>query len=123
MQMCRDNDESKSRKDGQEWMFDGIKEHQNLMLKILFEQWAINMDEQIRQRRLRRLLRVTLPDGKVLCYKSATMTFVEALQMIQVEWSEIGKLSSAAYLPRDISTIQRMDEAHKGWMVCQRAKW
>ena len=38
MQMCRDNDESKSRKDGQEWMFDDIKEHQNLMLKILFEQ-------------------------------------------------------------------------------------
>lgn len=38
MQMCRDNDESKSRKDGQEWMFDDIKEHQNLMMKILFEQ-------------------------------------------------------------------------------------
>ena len=38
MQMCHDNDESKSRKDGQEWMFDDIKEHQNLMLKILFEQ-------------------------------------------------------------------------------------
>ena len=38
MQMCRDNDESKIRKDGQEWMFDDIKTHQNLMLKILFEQ-------------------------------------------------------------------------------------
>lgn len=38
MQMCRDNDESKSRKDGQEWMFDDIKKHQNRMLDILFEQ-------------------------------------------------------------------------------------
>ena len=38
MQMCHDNDESKSRKDGQEWMFDDIKEHQNLMLNILLGQ-------------------------------------------------------------------------------------
>lgn len=38
MQSCRDNDESKSRKDGQEWMFADIRTHQNLMLKILFEQ-------------------------------------------------------------------------------------
>ena len=27
------------------------------------------MGEKIRQRALRRLLRITLPDGKVLCYK------------------------------------------------------
>ena len=38
MQMCRDNDEFGSRKDGQEWMFDDIRTHQNRMLNILFEQ-------------------------------------------------------------------------------------
>lgn len=38
MQMCRDNYESKNRKDGQEWMFDDIQKHQSLMLNILFEQ-------------------------------------------------------------------------------------
>lgn len=43
------------------------------------------MDESVRQRKLRRLLRITFPDGKVLCYKSATMTFVEALQTIGTE--------------------------------------
>lgn len=43
------------------------------------------MDEQVRQRELRRLLRVTFPDGKGLCYKSATMTLVEVLQMIETD--------------------------------------
>ena len=52
------------------------------------------MDENIRQRRLRRLLRVTFPDGKVLCYKSATMTFVEALQMISTDKLSEVKLES-----------------------------
>ena len=52
------------------------------------------MDEQVRQRRLRRLLRVTFPDGKVLCYKSATMTFVEALQMIETDRLPEVKLES-----------------------------
>ena len=43
------------------------------------------MDENVRQRKLRRLLRISFPDGKVLCFKSATMTFVEALSMIDSE--------------------------------------
>ena len=38
MQMCSDNDESNSREYGQEWIFEDIKKHQNLMLNILFEQ-------------------------------------------------------------------------------------
>ncbi len=37
MQMCRDNYESKSRIDGQEWVFEDIQKHQSLMLNILFE--------------------------------------------------------------------------------------
>ena len=42
MQMCHDNDndEAKSREAGQEWMFADIKRHQELMLKILFEQYV-----------------------------------------------------------------------------------
>lgn len=40
------------------------------------------MDEKVRQRALRKLLHITFPEGKELCYKSATMTFVEALQTI-----------------------------------------
>lgn len=33
----------------------------------------------------KKLLRVTFPDGTVLCYKNVTMTFVEALRKIGVE--------------------------------------
>ena len=40
------------------------------------------------------MLRVTFPDGKVLCYKSATMTFVEALQTIGAERFQEVKLES-----------------------------
>lgn len=38
MQMCHDNDETKSREAGREWMFDDIRRHQDLMLKVLLEQ-------------------------------------------------------------------------------------
>ena len=38
MQMCNDNAEDKSRKTGQEWTFEDIKNHQDLMLNILLEQ-------------------------------------------------------------------------------------
>lgn len=37
------------------------------------------------QRGLKKVLRVTFPDGKVLCYKSITLTFVETLRNIGVE--------------------------------------
>ena len=33
----------------------------------------------------KKLLRVTFPDGTVLCYKNVTMTFVEALRKIGVD--------------------------------------
>jgi len=36
MQMCQDNYDSKNRETGQEWMFNDIQTHQNLMLKVLF---------------------------------------------------------------------------------------
>ena len=40
------------------------------------------MEENLRQRATKKLLRVTLPDGRVICHKSATMTFIEALEEI-----------------------------------------
>ena len=43
------------------------------------------MDENLRQRATRKLLRVTMPDGKVICYKSATMTLIDALVAIGEE--------------------------------------
>lgn len=36
-------------------------------------------------RSAKKLLRVTFPDGKSFCYKSATMTFIEALRTIGIE--------------------------------------
>ena len=70
------------------------------------------MDEKVRQRRLRRLLRVTFPDGKVLCYKSATMTFVEVLQTIGAERLQEVKLESC-HLPL---ISQEVYPRFKEWM-------
>ena len=70
------------------------------------------MDENVRQRKLRRLLRITLPDGKVLCYKSATMTFVEALQTIGAERFQEVKLESY-HLPL---ISQEIYPRFKDWM-------
>lgn len=38
MQMCHDNDESNNSNEGREWTFDDIKNHQKMMLNILFEE-------------------------------------------------------------------------------------
>ena len=77
------------------------------------------MDEQVRQRRLRRLLRVTFPDGKVLCYKSATMTFVEALQMISTDKLSEVKLESY-HLPL---ISQEVYPRFKEWMKPIKDGW
>lgn len=45
--------------------------------------------QTLRSRAERKLLRITFNDGSVVCYKNATMTFVEALRKIGVH-----KLSS-----------------------------
>ena len=70
------------------------------------------MDEKVRQRRLRRLLCITFTDGKVLCYKSATMTFVEALQMIDPNKFKDVKLESC-HLPL---LSQEVYPRFKKWM-------
>ena len=80
------------------------------------------MDEQVRQRRLRRLLRVTFPNEKVLCYKSATMTFVEALQMIETDRLPEVKLESYHlhfYLRRFIHGSRRLSWAPR-YVACFR---
>lgn len=45
------------------------------------------LDERVGKRKQsqKKLLRVTFPDGSVLCYKNVTMTFVESLRKIGVE--------------------------------------
>ena len=70
------------------------------------------MEEKVRQRKLRRLLRIKFADGKVLCYKSATMTFVEALQMIDPNKFKDVKLESC-HLPL---LSQEVYPRFKKWM-------
>ena len=43
------------------------------------------MDENLRQRATKKLLRVTMPDGMVICHKSATMTMIDVLIAIGSE--------------------------------------
>lgn len=40
------------------------------------------MDNALRQKAQKKLLRVTMPDGNVICHKSATMTFIDTLKEI-----------------------------------------
>lgn len=44
-----------------------------------------NMENKLKQRASKKLLRVTMPDGNVICHKSATMTFIDALIAIGSE--------------------------------------
>ena len=39
-------------------------------------------DEQIRTRSKKKLIRVTFPDGEVICYNNATSTMIAALKKI-----------------------------------------
>lgn len=43
------------------------------------------MEENLRQRATKKQLRVTMPDGTVICHKSATMTMIDALVAIGSE--------------------------------------
>lgn len=43
------------------------------------------MEENLRQRAARKLLRVTMPDGQVICHKSVTITFIDTLIAIGSE--------------------------------------
>ena len=65
------------------------------------------------------MLRVSFPDGKMLCYKSATMTFVEALQMISTDKLSEVKLESY-HLPL---ISQEIYPRFKEWMKPIKDGW
>ena len=79
------------------------------------------MDENLRQRAKKKLLRVTLPDGSVICHKSTTMTFVEALanldtslyDSISLENSNEPLLSKTAYSGNE----EYVKSLCNGWFV------
>ena len=79
------------------------------------------MDDKLRQRSLKNLLRVTFPDGKVICHKSATMTFVDALkeigsenfEKIRMEHCHLPLLSKVIYPKFE----QSMKPVCDGWYV------
>lgn len=52
---------------------------------MIVEDFNIFNDIKTRSRSAKKLLRITFPDGKSFCYKSATMTFIEALRTIGIE--------------------------------------
>ncbi len=78
-------------------------------------------DDRLRQRARKKLLRVTLPDGRVICHKSATMTFIEVLQsidsslfsQIDLELSHLPLLSQEIY-PRFKDYMKPVKD---GWYV------
>lgn len=65
------------------------------------------------------MLRVTFPNEKVLCYKSATMTFVETLQMIETDRLPEVKLESY-HLPL---LSQEIYPRFKEWMKPIKDGW
>lgn len=77
------------------------------------------MDETVRQRAKKKLIRVTFPDGNVLCYKSTTMTFVEALQKIDVNRLQEIKLENCHYP----LIFQEKNPKFKGEMRLIRDGW
>jgi hypothetical protein len=79
------------------------------------------MDEKLRQRAKNSLLRVTFPDGKIICHKNATMTFVEALKEIGPENFEMITIENChlPLLSKDIypNFARWMKPVCDGWFV------
>lgn len=77
------------------------------------------MDENLRQRATKKLLRVTMPDGTVICHKSATMTFIEALAGI--DSSDYARISlEICHLPLLCTEIY---PRYKKWMKPLKDGW
>ena len=55
-------------------------------------------EDKPKSRAAKKLLRVTFPDGKTLCYKSATVTYIETLRIIGIEQLQKIKLE-VSHLP------------------------
>lgn len=79
------------------------------------------MDENVRQRARKKLLRVAMPDGYVICHKSATMTFVEVLAAIGTSRFEEVQLENChlPLLSREVYPRYRdwMKHVADGWYV------
>lgn len=79
------------------------------------------MEEQLRQREKSRLLRVTMPDGEVICYNKSLNTFIEVLKrigsdkfpLIDLKVRELPFFSKEIY-PQFKNT---MKEVCDGWYV------
>lgn len=76
-------------------------------------------ENNIRQRAQKKLLRVTLPNGRVICHKSATMTFIEALS--EIDSSDYPKITlENCHLPILSTEIY---PRYKEWMKPVKDGW
>ncbi len=78
------------------------------------------MEDRLRQRSKKRLLRVTMPNGHIICHKNVTATFVETLSQIDTRLYEQVKLENA-HKPLISQSAEGPEEYHKpltdGWYV------
>jgi hypothetical protein len=79
------------------------------------------MEEDLRQRTKTRLLRVTMPDGEVICYNRSSETFVEALKRLTPEDYQKINLTVAGlnFFSKEIypQFKDSMKELRDGWYV------
>ncbi len=79
------------------------------------------MDDQFRQRGVKQKLRVTMPNGNVICHNSATLTFLDVLKELGAENYEMIKTENC-HLPLLSKEIYPqyedwMKPLGKGWYV------
>lgn len=79
------------------------------------------MDENLRQRAKAKLLRVTMPDGEVICYNRSLETFLEALRKIGSEnFSRINlTVAGVPFFSKEIypKFKNTMKEVCDGWYI------
>ncbi len=79
------------------------------------------MDENLRQRAKTRLLRVTMPDGEVICFNHSRQTFLEALRRIGSEnFPKINlKIFGLPFFSKEVypQFKDSMKEVCDGWYV------
>ena len=95
----------------------------NIALKESFkrpkERRCMPEESNTRQRAQKKLLRVTLPDGKVICHKNATMTYIETLA--EIDSSDYAKIIlENCHLPL-LST--EVYSRYKKWMKPVKDGW
>ncbi len=79
------------------------------------------MEDSLRQREKSRLLRVTMPDGTVICYNRSSETFIEALRKLGSEhYSKINLMvAGVPFFSKEIypNFKDSMKELCDGWFV------